>query len=51
MYKNHTEYLQESSDCRENMKEKLGNITAERDSFEKVQHYQDLNNYLQPKIK
>ena len=35
MYKNHVEYFREASDCKKNIQEKLGNITAERDYFEK----------------
>ena len=32
MYKNHVEYLREAVGCKKNMQERLGNITAERDS-------------------
>ena len=35
MYKNHVESLREASDYKKNLQEKLGNITAERDYFEK----------------
>ena len=47
MYNNHVEYLRETIDCKKNLQEKLGNITAERNSFKKVQCYQYLNKYLQ----
>ena len=39
MYKNHFEYIWETSDCNKNLQEKFGNITAERIFFEKVQCY------------
>ena len=35
MYKNHVEYIREAGDCNKNLQEKLGNITAERNSLEK----------------
>ena len=35
MYKNHVESLIETGDCKKNLQEKLGNITAKRDYFEK----------------
>ena len=35
MYKNHVESLRETSDRKKNLHEKLGNITDERDYFEK----------------
>ena len=35
MYKNHVESLSEASNFKKNLQEKLGNITAEIDSFEK----------------
>ena len=33
--KNHVEYIREAGDCNKNLQEKLGNITAERNSLEK----------------
>ena len=35
MYNNHVEYIREAGDFRKNLQENLGNITAERYSFEK----------------
>ena len=39
--------LERTSDYKKNLQENLGNITAKRNSFEKVQRYPDLNKYLQ----
>ena len=36
MYKNHVESLIEAGDYNKNLQEKLGNITAEHDSFKKI---------------
>ena len=47
MYKNHVESLRESGDCKNNLQEKIGNITAQRNSFKKVQCYQYLNKDIQ----
>ena len=43
MYNIHVESIIEAIDFKKNLQEKLGNITAERDYFEKVQSWQDLN--------
>ena len=47
MYKNHVESLRKSGDCKKNMQENLGNITVQREYFEKVQRDQDLNKDFQ----
>ena len=47
MYNNHVEYIREPGDCKKNMQENLGNITAERDYLKKVQRYQYLNKNFQ----
>ena len=47
MYKNRVESIRETGDCNKKIQEKLVNITAESNSFEKVQHYQDLNKDIQ----
>ena len=49
MYKNHVESLREAGDGKKKLHKKLGNITAEYDSFEKVQCYQYLNKDIQHK--
>ena len=35
MYKNNVEHIREAGDCKNNVQENLGNITAERDYFER----------------
>ena len=51
MYNNQVESLRETGDCRKNLQQNLGNVTAEHDYFKKVQHYQDLNKDLQHRPK
>ena len=47
MYMNRFEYLIEAGNRKKDLQENLGNITAERDSFERVQYYQYFNMDLQ----